>query len=253
MNTHIRLQAGIAEAMIDLQGGYVHSWSIDGAHILYVGKDAKRRGIPLLFPYFGKPDPALPQHGFARDTHWHLVTSNESSATLAFSHADISDAARIYYPYPFEVHVDLELSHSTLMYTLRVTNTGLKDMPISPGLHPYWAVPHAQKKHMQINGIEGFDASSIDWDTQPPDEDFPYLEKVLLKLPQHSVSIEEVTSNHLSTEQITVWSQPLTSTDHDFVCVEPICGLRGGYVVEPILVAPTEMWSAAWEFHVTLA
>jgi galactose mutarotase-like enzyme len=146
MNSPIRLHVGIAEAMIDLQGGYVHSWSIDGAHILYAGKDAKRRGIPLLFPYFGKPDPALPQHGFARDMCWRLDISSANFASIVLSNSDISDAARIYYPYPFEVYVDIELSHSTLTYTLRVTNTGLKDMPISPGLHPYWAVPHAQKK-----------------------------------------------------------------------------------------------------------
>ncbi|MEI7653064.1 MAG: hypothetical protein WCJ70_02160 [bacterium] len=253
MNIHFTLHAGTAEAVIDLQGGYVHSWTIDGIDILYVGKDPKRRGIPLLFPYFGKPDSALPQHGFARDTRWRLDTSSANFASLVFSNSDISDAARIYYPYPFEVHVDMELAATRLTYTLRITNTGLKDMPISPGLHPYWAVPHAQKHRIQIKGIEGFDASSIDWDTQPPDEDFPYLEKVIVKMPQYSVSIEEVTPNHLSTEQITVWSQPLTSADHDFVCVEPICGLRGGYVVEPILVAPTETWSAAWEFHVTLA
>lgn len=253
MDTLIQLQNDSSRLVLDLQGGYVHRWTISNTDILYVGADPKRRGIPLLFPYFGKPDEMLPQHGFARDTRWHLAASSEHQASLVFSHNDISDKARAYYPYAFEVRIDLILAATTLTYALHIANAGLKDMPISPGIHPYWAVPHAQKKHIQIKGITGFDAASINWDTSPPDADFPFLANVSLSLPQHVISLEDITTDKPHTDQITVWSQSLANPDHDFVCVEPICGVRRGYVTKPILVAPAQSWSVSWKFGVTSA
>merc|ERR1711907_828420 len=37
---------------------------------IFDGKKAIRGGVPLVFPQFGQPDKAMPQHGFARSSIW---------------------------------------------------------------------------------------------------------------------------------------------------------------------------------------
>jgi galactose mutarotase-like enzyme len=238
---------------VDLQGGYIDSWVVSELPILYRGTDLKRRGIPILFPYFGKPSAELPQHGFGRDTLWKCVHVDEVSMSMMISEIDISDAARAYYPYRFEATIALTLAETNILqYTLKVKNTGIDPLPISPGLHPYWSIPHDAKKKLIVDGVTGFDAHAVDWDNAPPDTDFAFHNPVTFHTDTYSVTMRDTSPCGDKVNQITIWSQALDKTDHDFVCIEPICGVRGGYVTSPIQIPPHQEWELKIEFTAKL-
>jgi galactose mutarotase-like enzyme len=228
---------------VDLQGGYVDSWMLSGLPILYRGSDLKRRGIPILFPYFGKPSPELPQHGFGRDTLWRCLDKNETSMSMCITDADISDAAKGYYPYRFEATIELALIESnTLQYALNVKNTGYTPLPISPGLHPYWSVAHEAKKRLVIDSLPDFNTSTIDWDNTPPDNDYTFRNPTVFHTNKYSLTMLDNSPGGGKVKQVTIWSQPLDKADHDFVCIEPICGIRGGYMSDPVQISQDEQW-----------
>ncbi|MEI6327165.1 MAG: hypothetical protein WCO78_03520 [Candidatus Roizmanbacteria bacterium] len=239
----ITLSSRTSQVTIDLHGGYVDGWNVAGREILYRGTDLKRRGIPILFPYFGKPSPDLPQHGFGRDTLWKLASQSDTSIMMRISHADISDEARSYYPYQFEVCIGVSLRpHQTMEYSLIVKNTGTVLLPISPGLHPYWSIAHATKGKLQIDGLSGFDARAIDWDDAPPDTDYDFHNPLKFSTDEYALVMRDISPQGSTVRQITVWSQPAHHVDHDFICIEPICGKRGGYIDDPIRVLPQSIW-----------
>ena len=37
---------------------------------VFDGTQPIRGGVPVVFPQFGRPDPSLPMHGFARSSRW---------------------------------------------------------------------------------------------------------------------------------------------------------------------------------------
>jgi len=235
---------------VDLQGGYVRSWDVGGQPILYHGADTKRRGIPILFPYFGKPSQSLPQHGFGRDTLWRCMNKNVTSMSMFITDSDISDAAKKDYPYRFEAVIELTLIEpSTLQYTLQVKNTGDTPLPISPGLHPYWSISQDAKKKLVVDGVTGFDAHVVDWDKAPPDADFTFHNPTSFHTDKYSVAMTDTSPNGEKVKQITIWSQSLDKADHDFVCIEPICGIRGGYISDPVQISPNEQWEMTVRFE----
>lgn len=246
----ITLKQNSSTLTVDLQGGYVDSWDVVGQHILYHGTDAKRRGIPILFPYFGKPSAELPQHGFGRDTLWRCVHVDEISMSMSISEVDISDAERLYYPYRFEATITLTLIESNILqYTLKVKNTGDTPLPISPGLHPYWSIPQDEKKKIKVDGVAGFDAHTINWDTAPPDTDYTFHNPVKFHTDQYSLTMRDTSPNGEKIKQITIWSLALAKVDHEFVCIEPICGVRGGYITDPVQIQQNEEWEMKMEFE----
>lgn len=246
----ITLNLNSSSLSVDLQGGYVDSWVVAGQPILYRGSDPKRRGIPILFPYFGKPSPELPQHGFGRDTLWRCVNKDESSMSMSISSADISDTAKGYYPYRFEANIELALIEpNSLQYMLKVKNTGDTPLPISPGLHPYWSIAHEAKMRLVVDSLPNFNASTIDWDHAPPDTDFAFNNPTTFHTDTYSMVIKDMSTQSDKIKQLTIWSQPHSSPDHDFVCIEPICGIRGGYISEPVQISPYEQWEMTVRFE----
>jgi galactose mutarotase-like enzyme len=246
----ITLKQNTSTLTVDLQGGYVDSWIVSGLPILYRGSDLKRRGIPILFPYFGKPSAELPQHGFGRDTLWRCVHVDELSMSMMISEVDIYDAARKYYPYRFEATITLTLIESNILqYTLKVKNTGDTPLPISPGLHPYWSIPQDAKKKLKVDGVTGFDADAVDWENAPPDADFSFHNPTSFHIDKYSVAMTDTSPNGEKVKQLTIWSQSLDKADHNFICIEPICGVRGGYVTSPDQILAHEEWEMKMEFE----
>ena len=80
-----------------------------------------------------------------------------------------------------------------------------------------------EKYEITVKGLD-FDPFKIDWDTQPPDNAYPFSHKVELVIPQSgTLTIEEEPiegSYSLATMQ--VWSEPTSAPDHNFVCFEPV-------------------------------
>merc|ERR1712232_671704 len=99
-------------------------------------------GVPLVFPQFGQPDKAMPQHGFARSSIWAVKevkdTPDESRAIFTLSD---SDATREKWPNAFTLEFVVVLTAGDLNMTLRVTNTGDSNFTFHALLHTYFRIP----------------------------------------------------------------------------------------------------------------
>jgi galactose mutarotase-like enzyme len=277
-----KLSLEIGRALIGINpegGGYVTSWQVkndEGQYVdvLYQGSRLKRTGIPLLFPYYGDPPEqlnpggmaegeAMPSHGIGRTEAWEGRVENDH-LIMELSSQGISEEARRLFPFSFAAKITVSAeADGSLIYGLEVKNTaqagdpGARNLPLKPGLHPYWAVAHDRKREIEIDGIDGFDARALDWDHEPPDTPYEYNGMVRVVLPDKEVTIEDIST--VSKEQperpihnIIVWSQTPDEDDYEFVCVEPVSGLDDGINRDPILVAPGKTFHLRIRFGVKL-
>ena len=137
------------------RGGVITNWVSENNEIIYLdekrfldrGKSI-RGGIPILFPIcgnlnisnslFGKKYLQLPQHGFARDLPWqYSLNKKEKSLCLVLQDSEIT---RKYYPFDFEVRIEVTLKINCLEFKIHIENKTNSEMPINFGLHPYFNI-----------------------------------------------------------------------------------------------------------------
>jgi glucose-6-phosphate 1-epimerase len=155
---HIELDSGLrythvetahASAKVALQGAHIfHYQRHDEAPLLWLSEasdkkpgTAIRGGIPVCWPWFGKPEGTdLPQHGFARTAMWKLVDSEESeSSTKLVMEMEFTDAMRELWPYKTSLSLEVIIS-DTLEVRLTTTNLDEKPFELSQALHTYLTV-----------------------------------------------------------------------------------------------------------------
>lgn len=168
-----------------LYGATVTSWKSNGQENLWLsssanmeGKKAIRGGVPVVFPVcspprrpvakqltnlciqnFGPPPKnhatsSLPQHGFARISHWEYLgkSSSESgnqgkgsddSVRLDFglTSNNLSDDMKKAWPYDFSLQYSVTLSKDGLQTMLSVRNEGDKPFDFQTLFHTYFTVP----------------------------------------------------------------------------------------------------------------
>ncbi|MGX9352993.1 aldose 1-epimerase family protein [Shimia sp. W99] len=147
-----RLTLGVAPLGAEMQ--YLRT--SDGDDLLWHGDPAFWSGrAPVLFPIVGRAvddviavanhRATMPQHGFARRSHFDLV---EGTATKCHHVLRASDGTRESYPFDFALHLTHELSGNTLDVTARVENLSNRPMPFGFGFHPafLWPLPGAADK-----------------------------------------------------------------------------------------------------------
>ena len=165
------------------RGGVITNWVSENNEIIYLdekrfldrGKSI-RGGIPILFPIcgnlnisnslFGKKYLQLPQHGFARDLPWqYSLNKKEKSLCLVLQDSEIT---RKYYPFDFEVRIEVTLKINCLEFKIHIENKTNSEMPINFGLHPYFNISdfknleffdyplncQDQKRNILINTLE---------------------------------------------------------------------------------------------------
>ena len=165
------------------RGGVITNWVSENNEIIYLdekrfldrGKSI-RGGIPILFPIcgnlnisnslFGKKYLQLPQHGFARDLPWqYSLNKKEKSLCLVLQDSEIT---RKYYPFDFEVRIEVTLKINCLEFKIHIQNKTNVAMPINFGLHPYFNISdfknleffdyplncQDQKRNILINTLE---------------------------------------------------------------------------------------------------
>ena len=136
------------------RGGIITNWVLNNNQILYFDKKrftdtskSIRGGIPILFPICGNLESKslfgdnfldLMQHGFARDQEW-TYGFNQSKNTLSLTLSD-NKITRKYYPYHFELKIELTLSNETLIFNIQIFNKSNTTMPVNFGLHPYFNI-----------------------------------------------------------------------------------------------------------------
>jgi len=258
---------------IDLDGGLLLSWEINGKEIFYQGSTTRRSGAPILFPFanpleggvFNISGLPIGQHGFGRDSLWKLKEISEASIIISLSNMDISKEMQTAYPFQFEVIVKVEISMTNkLKYTMEVKNLGDQNLPISPGLHPYFPIQHQHKPDLKIicpsissksglTEVEAdvlFDGKDINWD-RPSKGFFNNFDKTAtIIFPDKQILLTEL-GKKSEFKNLVVWSQNLEEKDFNFVCVEPFT--RGTNAINdyPILVQPRKVWSTTLEFFQT--
>ena len=140
------------------RGGIITNWFFNDYQILYFDQKrfldkskSIRGGIPILFPIcgnlenkylFGDNFLDLMQHGFARDQEWNYGF-NQLNKSLCLTLSD-NEITRRYYPYFFELKIDITLSIKTLRFNIEIFNKSDSIMPVNFGLHPYFNISDFQ-------------------------------------------------------------------------------------------------------------
>lgn len=101
------------------------------------------RCAPVLFPVVGKlkdgkfnfkgKEYLLPQHGFARDSMFEVLSFTESEAVFCLRESE--ESLRMY-PFYFELKITYETKDTELCCTYEVTNIGKDILLFSIGAHP---------------------------------------------------------------------------------------------------------------------
>lgn len=188
----------------------------------------KRWGLPLMIPNFSRlangifkeKGTRLPTHGFGRDLPWTVIEQDDSHLSMQLTS---SDATRSSYPYDFTFTASIVAGEGTLTYTVTMENRSDEVMPIAPGFHPYFTCAQQDKPRLASNDLPGFEASAFAWDTNPPDNPYPFPHHVTIQFPHPgTLTIAEIPqSGKYLLANMQVWSEPVTKPDHDFVCFEP--------------------------------
>lgn len=145
------------------RGALVSRFEVDGVPVLFLDAstfhDAKknvRGGIPVLFPFAGKPPAGstLPQHGFARTSAWTVreAIADEATARVECALTDSQDT-RAHWPHAFELRQAVSLSAGRLLLEWSLENRGPEPLPLHFGIHPYFAV--GDKARVRVEGARG--------------------------------------------------------------------------------------------------
>lgn len=212
------------------RGALVSRFCVGGDEVLFLDEatlrdESKnvRGGVPVLFPFAGKPPPgsSLPQHGFARRSRWDA--RGEAGEVVCVLRDD--DTTRSAFPFAFEVRQRVALDGRALRLTWEFENRGAEPMPLHFGIHPYFRVSAAAKAKVRVAGARGeaFDnkagvmrvVDAVDFSQGEVDLHFAARGggTVLERGDGSRVSLEW--SEAFDT--LVVWTLP----GADFVCVEP--------------------------------
>ena len=238
------------------QGGYLTDWSVFNEksnrfeEIFYHGSSIKRTGIPPLFPCWGESGVALRKHGFARDVTWEISQKTSDSVTMFLDSSKIREILDKEYNHDFLVTIISSAKEKDLFYSMKVENKGNDDMAIAPAIHPYFSLSHLDKKNIKTEGINGFHSKEFDWDSFPPDNQYDFDGKATIVFPKRKISIEDI-SDIKVIKHMVIWSQPIKSEDHDFVCFGPVTGLAGAIERKEIIVSPKKIWEMKLKFTVS--
>ena len=240
------------------RGGIISHWVSDNNEILYFDEErfmdrtkSIRGGIPILFPICGNLDISdslfgnnylqLPQHGFARDLPWqYSLNKKEKSLCLFLQDSEIT---RKYYPFDFEVRIEVTLKINCLEFKINIENKTNSEMPINFGLHPYF----------NISDLKNLDF--FDYPLNSQDQKRNILIKTFEDLKNNHNGIDllmyssgkssfrdkifkrQVTLNHPYPFDISViWSNP----PRKMICLEPWTSPRNSLVdgLRKILIPP---------------
>jgi glucose-6-phosphate 1-epimerase len=153
-----------ADVDICLYGAHITSFRpYDSMEVLWMSPDSNfevgkaiRGGIPVCFPWFGmnKTDPEMPQHGFARLMYWDVLGTSTlpSGETVVRLQLCSSEETKAYWPYDFCAEMTITVG-STLIVTLKVTNTSATPFDYTCALHSYFGLSAIE--NLTIEGLQG--------------------------------------------------------------------------------------------------
>ncbi len=148
-------------AEIYCNGAHVTSWRSSGEEMLFLSERSRfsagqpiRGGIPLVFPQFGPGE--LPQHGFARNSLWRVVSEGTGAAGAIEIVLELDDSryTRAMWDHAFRAELGILLTEE-LGIELRVTNRDNEAFEFTAALHTYFAVSNIASAY--IYGLRNLD------------------------------------------------------------------------------------------------
>ncbi|MEZ6090127.1 MAG: D-hexose-6-phosphate mutarotase [Pirellulaceae bacterium] len=145
----VDLKGPFASAELYLHGAHLTSFRLhDSGELLWMSDMSEfsedrpiRGGVPICWPWFGKPTATVPQHGFARTSKWKVVETKahlDPSLEIALRLTD-DDSTRSYWPHPFELTLRVIVGRD-LTLQLSCLNTGETPITAEAALHTYFHV-----------------------------------------------------------------------------------------------------------------
>jgi len=230
VSASVRLVRGeVTVGVVPERGALVTSIVVSGKELLYLDRSTLedptknvRGGIPVLFPYAGKLEggrlvaagTSMGQHGFGRNRPWAVEEQSDGALRLRLVQ---DDATRAQFPYDYEADYAVTVLPRGAEVRLRVRNLGSRSVPLSPGWHPYFRCPAANKA-MVTGSVAGFTADKLGDDRE---FDFglvaPHSGEAAFQVPELG-TVRIAFSPEMKHMQF--WSQP----GKDFICLEPFWG-----------------------------
>jgi len=227
---------GVVSADMDVQGGRLATFQYLDTHIFYPRQRLReetgfhyRGGDHFTFPYFGAQG-NLPRHGFLREAIFPTVRNHRANVgqmMLPLSGDMIS------FPYTGMVSSWASVSDSGVTRKLWVKNTGISEMPLNIGYHPYLSMPNGIATvrlgdHLLEVGVGA--GGGFVWGKSCM-HDAPADGNIVCKVPGlgslHMVCPPEIT-------KVVIWTN-----NHHYLCVEPVMrpvetyGTQDGYFLAP--------------------
>lgn len=151
--------------VVPARGGLVSAWEIQGHSLLYLDRETYadphknvRGGIPILFPICGrlKEDTyvndrtayRMPQHGLARRMPWRVKNASTENGAALRLYLESDQETKTSFPFDFRLEFEYKLAGGELAIWQSYYNCSQEQMPLYPGLHPYFAA--AGKEHWQL-------------------------------------------------------------------------------------------------------
>jgi glucose-6-phosphate 1-epimerase len=159
----VRIETPWSAAEIYLHGASVTHFQLHGEPpVLFLSeksrfeKDAPiRGGIPIIFPWFGKPEGRTMQHGFARERMWELIEVKKHADGSATAHFSLPVCAELL-SIPLDYYVTVG---KTLTVELVVTNFSAAEFAFESCLHTYFTVGDInQVSVVGLQGVEYLDS-----------------------------------------------------------------------------------------------
>lgn len=203
------------------RGALVTALRVGARDVLYLDREtladpAKnvRGGIPLLFPFAGKlvdetftlASTKMKQHGFARNRAWSVTERDAGSLTMTLA-ADAETRAQ--FPFELTAHHRVMIVPGGVELELAIV-AGDRDVPVSPGWHPYFAIARDHKAAIRPGMTD--DDHEFDFGFPAPIDGRSHFAPPGIAL-EASPELR-----HLQ-----MWSQP----GKPFVCIEPFFGPAG--------------------------
>lgn len=145
------------------RGCHITSMSVGNRELFYMDRATfddparnVRGGVPLLFPFCGKladgvfrpAGTSIAQHGFGRNHPWRVVERGPAWLRCAFDH---NDEVRALFPYTYEAEQTVWAWPGGMQVELAVHSRDARPIPMTPGFHPYFAMPAAQKPNARVD------------------------------------------------------------------------------------------------------
>lgn len=151
--------------VVPARGGLVSAWELQGYSLLYLDRETYgdlqrnvRGGIPILFPICGrlKEDTYIndgvayhmPQHGLARRMPWRVKDTGTKDGAVLRLYLESDQETKASFPFDFRLEFEYRLAGGELAILQSYYNCSQEQMPLYPGLHPYFAA--AGKEHWQL-------------------------------------------------------------------------------------------------------